>query len=148
MAILPVQRNVISPIPPLRLGGMSIPGQTEELLEKWLPQFLNRTYVARVDTATDPVASGVAAPVLILPDSFGFWLVGVGIGAVADAVNYQAYALIAKDGTSGRVLVNWNAPLQTITLTGGNTINSVQTSGSTLSIVGMAAQLLHFQGTR
>lgn len=137
MAILPVQRNPISPVPPLG------PGVLDTLLEKWLPQLLNKTYKNRLDTQVPGAASGVSTPLLVLPNSRGIWLVHASIGPVNDAVNYQAVGLVAVDGTSARFVVVWNAPSQTITI-GGLTINTTQSSGGVQTLAGTAIQLTHF----
>jgi hypothetical protein len=147
MAILATQRNSITPVPPLRMpsgGANATTGNTEELLEKWLPQLLSRTYVSKVDTEVRPaVGSGVLTDVLILPPSNGLWLCLVGLGRVGDAVNFQAAAVVLSDTNSARLIVSWPAPLQTITLA-GRTLQSIQTSGSPQLMIGSAVQLLFF----
>jgi len=146
MTIHSIQRNVISPVPHMSIM-KDRPGEAEQLLEKWLPQLLNKGYNDRVDSYTDIAASGVVTNVLILPPSWGLWLCLVGIGKVNDAVNYQAAMVVLMDNTSGRSLVTWNAPNQVISLGGGGTIQSTQTSGFNQTMVGCAVQLLHYAST-
>ena len=47
--VLPVQRNAITPVPPMSLEG------DMGLLSKWLPQLLNVTYKTRLDTQVSAV---------------------------------------------------------------------------------------------
>lgn len=142
MAIVSVQRNALSPVPPL-----NVPDVLTELLSKWLPQLLDVTYRNRIDTASDvQVATGVSTPILILPTQpldRGIWLATVNIGAVGDAINYSAAAVIATDGNTSRILQTWNAPLQLITLA-GMTISSTQNSGGPQNLNATAIQLTHF----
>lgn len=139
MAIKSVQRNSLTPVPPL-----GDPNFLAPILEKWLPQLLNAVYNDRVDTRSDvPVATGVSTPILILPQSRGIWLVTVNIGPVTDAINYQAAAVIAVDKTTARTLQIWNAPNQTITLA-GLTVSSVQNSGGPAAMNATAIQLTYF----
>ena len=142
MTIFIVQRNTVSPVPPLSLAKED-PSLSFSLLEKWFPQFLNNGYAARVDTITDPTPSNTTTNVLLLPKSYGLWACHVGIGVVGDAVNYQAVGLVLIDGISARMIINWNGSGQTIALV-GNTIQSVQTSGSPQLMTGTAIQLTHF----
>lgn len=139
MAIKSVQRNVLTPVPPL-----GDPNFLAPILEKWLPQLLNVVYNDRVDTRSDVlVATGVSTPILILPQSRGIWLVTVNIGPVNDAINYQAAAVVAVDKTTARTLQIWNGPAQTITLA-GLTVSSVQNSGSSQNLNATAIQLTYF----
>jgi len=135
MAISPVTRASLSPVPPM--------GKELGLVEKWLTQLTSRVYGQRVDTQVSAVATATLTNVLVLPPSRGLWLCAVSIGPVADAVNYQAFALVAMDGTSARIVVNWNAPSQSIALS-GNTLQSTQSSGSVQTLIGTAIQLTNF----
>jgi hypothetical protein len=140
MAIQSVQRNSITPVPPL----VQLPNTALGELEKWLPQILDVNYVNRIDTRSDVlVATAVSTPIIILPQSRGLWLVTANIGPVNDAVNYQALAIIFVDGVSARVVQTYNAPNQTITLA-GLTISSVQSSGNPQQMNATAIQLTHF----
>lgn len=138
MAIQVVQRPVTSPVPPL------VEGKMAEALTKWLPKVPLQLLTNRVDTQlTVQAASGVSTPILTLPTSFGLWLVTVAIGRVADAVNYQAAAIVFCDGASARMVNVLNAPSQTITLA-GLTVSSTQVSGSAQNMVATALQLTNF----
>ena len=62
------------------------------------------------------------------------YMVTIG-GVVSDAVNYGAWALIAKCGNSARILTKNDATFMTITLSGMN-VQVTQSSGGTQTVVG------------
>lgn len=75
------------------------------------------------------VASGVATTIYTMPSaSPAMYLVSANIGSVSDAVNFQAFAVIAADNGSARLVSVSNATTQTITLV-GLAIKSTQSSG-------------------
>lgn len=142
MAFYSIQRNSVSPVPPLTTQNEK-PEEAFQLLQKWLPQLLYNGYPSRMDTYTDPAPSGTAVNVMILPKSYGLWICHTSIGVVGDAVNYQAVGLVTVDGTSARMLLNWNAPNQTMSLS-GNTLISTQFSGGPQVITGTSVQITHY----
>lgn len=85
-------------------------------------------------SATVASVSGVAVTVYAIPNAAPtMLLVSVNIGATNDATNYSAFAVIATDGTSARIVFSNNGALQTITLSGLN-VQSTQTSGGAATI--------------
>jgi hypothetical protein len=82
-------------------------------------------------TGSAAAANGVATTVYALPNAaVAMYLASVNIGSVADAVNWGAFALIATDGASARIVFSNNTGVQTITLSGLN-IQTTQGSGGT-----------------
>lgn len=82
-------------------------------------------------TASAAVPTGVATTLYTLPNAPpAVYLVSVNIGAVGDAVNYGASAVVLVDGATARLVWLNNGPLQTITLV-GLSIKTTQSSGLT-----------------
>lgn len=97
------------------------------------PVFTGVTTSPKFQTATASVsaANGVATTVYALPNAaVAMYLASVNIGSVADAVNWGAFAAIATDGASARIVFSYNTGVQTITLSGLN-IQTTQGSGGT-----------------
>ena len=91
---------------------------------------------AKFQTATTSVSAPSATPTTIftIPNgAVSMYLVSANIGSVGDAANYSAFAIIAADGATARIVSGTNAPLQTITLSGLN-VQSTQSSGATRAI--------------
>jgi hypothetical protein len=80
------------------------------------------------------VANGVATAVYALPNAApAMYLVSINIGTVADAPNFSAFAVIAADATSAKIMMQTNGGLLVVTLVGLNvTVN--QTSGSARTV--------------
>jgi len=85
----------------------------------------------QTSTATVSATTGVATTIITLPNaSPAMYLVSANIGSTGDAVNFSAYAVVAADGASTRLVTVNNAALQTITVS-GLAIKSTQSSGAT-----------------
>ncbi len=105
---------------------------------------IGATLFKSISNTITGVASGVATTIITLPNTgspHAFYIVSVGLSTVSnDATNYGAWALIATDGTSARILTQNNAPLQTITLSGLN-VQTTQTSGGAQTVNGNATRI-------
>jgi hypothetical protein len=96
------------------------------------PQDANGTF--KTYTGSASAASAVATTVYTLPNTApATYLVSVNVGAVGDAANYSAFAVVSTDGATARLTTVMNAPLQTITLV-GLAVKSTQSSGATRTI--------------
>jgi hypothetical protein len=105
---------------------------TGSIWQRWLASVYSRLAACLVKDNQAAVASvsGVATAVATLPASgVGVFLVTCNAGMLADAANYGAWAMIAKDGSTSRLMTVGNAPLQTITVSGLSVL-STQSSGS------------------
>lgn len=98
---------------------------------------LNNLFTAtkfRSVTASAVAASGAATTLYAIPNGPPcLWLVSADIGAVGDATNYGAFAILMSDGATLRVVQTNNAAQQTITVSGLN-VRSTQTSGAQQTI--------------
>lgn len=104
----------------------------------YAPTFTGTVTAPKFQTAAASASAltGVATTVYALPNLAlaALYLVHANIGNVADAVNYGAFAVIATDGSSARIVSNNSAPLQVINLSSLN-IQCQQSSGSTQTII-------------
>ncbi len=82
-------------------------------------------------TASVSAPTGVATTVYTLPSAApSVYLVSANIGAVSDAANYSAFAVVVADGPTARIALSNNSALQTITLV-GLAVKTTQSSGAT-----------------
>lgn len=85
---------------------------------------------------TGSVSCGHATPTTLftLPGNGMYHVFVYGVGPIAnDTINYSAYAVILKEGTSQRIAIQNNAVLNTITLSGAN-VQATQASGDVQNI--------------
>lgn len=88
-----------------------------------------------ITASVSGVLTGVATTLYTLPNAAaGMYIVSSNIGTQGDAANFGAYAVIANDAGTARIVQQTNAPQQTLTLA-GLAIQTTQTSGSTKNAV-------------
>jgi hypothetical protein len=98
----------------------------------YTPQDAGGTF--KTYTGSASAATAVATTVYTLPNTTpATYLISVNVGAVGDAANYSAFAVVSTDGATARLTTVMNAPLQTITLV-GLAVKSTQSSGATRTI--------------